>query len=423
MIRTSSAAFLTAMIATTPIWAADVVVPQPSAPLTNPDSVYNWTGFYIGLGGGTGYLIDGLTVPAVGSTDISGIGGRGYFGQVQVGYDHLFSNGFVLGAAVSGRYGNVDTTWDIPGLNGSADADYGFDVIGRVGYAITPRTMAFLLAGYSWQHFEITPNSGASTDWSESGYVLGLGLETVLKGNWTWRSEYRYAEYGGSTLSDIGNVTVDPVTHTFHTNINYRFGGGASSVQRDPFQYNWAGLKLGAAVSVGVSHNEVTSPGGGADIDSLSTEGYLGELNVGYDWEFRDRWVAGVMLAGQYIDASSAASFSGYEVRADAGDFGFDAVLRGGYKFNDYTLGYVLGGYTYQELFASASFGGTTETRDIGVNALTLGTGTELALNERTSAYVEYRYTIYEDVNLGSLMTIEPTSHTIRVGAKFKLFE
>ncbi|MEM9105296.1 MAG: porin family protein, partial [Pseudomonadota bacterium] len=81
------------------------------------------------------------------------------------------------------------------------------------------------------------------------------------------------------------------------------------------------------------------------------------------------------------------------------------------------------GGYTYQELFASASFGGVTETRDIGVNALTLGTGTELALNERTSAYIEYRYTIDEDVDLGSLLTIEPTSHTVRVGAKFKLFD
>ncbi|MEM6463229.1 MAG: outer membrane beta-barrel protein [Pseudomonadota bacterium] len=396
-------------------------VPQ----LNNKVSVYDWSGFYIGFGGGTGYLLETVSAPALGVSSVSGVSGRGFFGKLTVGRDFQFSNGFVAGVEVSGRYGDVETSWNVPPVPfaGSVTADYGFDVVGRVGYTITPRTLAYLLGGYSWQHFDLDITTGAgSTTWNESGFVVGFGLERAIRDNWTWGSEYRYSQYSGETIAALGGVSIDPVTHSFNTNINYRFDGGPSEIQRDAFSYDWSGLKLGGAVSVGMAYNKINVPLAATSFDGLGTEGFLGEVNIGYDWELRERLVAGVILAAEYVGFSSSLSALGVTVTSDADDLGFDALLRGGYKFGDYVLGYVVGGYTYQNLSASATGFGTSASVDVGVNALTIGTGTELALSERTSAYIEYRYTMYEDVDVGTLVTLEPSSHTVRVGAKFKLF-
>ena len=418
MINRYSTVFLAAMAAAVPAHASESLF----APLTSQTSVYDWTGFYVGVGGGTGFIIDQINVPLLG-TSIGGTGGRGYFGKLTLGYDHLFSNGVVLGGAVVGRYGDIDTSWSITGTPFSSEvkADYGFDVIGRVGYTITPRTLAYVLGGYSWQRFEFNSTFPAVTrSWNDNGYVVGIGTETAFRNNWTWSSEYRYSDYSGRSFGPLGGSSIEPATHTFHSSLNYRLGGGLSQQERTPFVHDWAGLKVGGAISVGANVNKITTTGGTFTFDGLATEGYLAEANIGYDWELGERWVAGVVLAAEYISASSSTTTGPVTFNAKADDFGFDALVRVGRKFNDYTLGYVIGGYTWQNLEASVSF--PAISRDISVNALTIGTGTELALSEKTSAYVEYRYTRYEDVDLGTFATVEPSSHTVRVGAKFKLY-
>jgi outer membrane immunogenic protein len=417
-----TATLIAALAATAPATAADDFIPGMGK-LTSQTSIYNWTGFYLGIGGGTGIILDEMSVPALGGSSISGVGGRGYFGKLTAGYDHAFSNGVVVGGAVSGRYGDVDTSWSIPGIPFTSEvkADYGVDVIGRLGYEITPRTIAYVLGGYSWQHFELSATSPAvSTSWNDNGYVVGIGTETAFRNNWTWASEYRYAKYSGTSVAAFGGATIDPVIHAFHSSLNYRFGGGPSGQTRPPVIHNWSGIKIGGAVSVGVALNKVTTTGGTMTFDGLSTEGFLGEVNIGYDREFGEKWLAGVVLAAEYVDASSSATAAGTTITAKADDFGFDALLRVGRKFNDYTLGYVIGGYSWQNMSASISAPATTTS--VGVNGFSIGSGTELALSEKLTGYVEYRYTQYEDVNLGAVATLEPSSHTVRVGAKFKLY-
>lgn len=120
----------------------------------------------------------------------------------------------------------------------------------------------------------------------------------------------------------------------------------------------------------------ITTTGGTFTFDGLATEGYLVEANIGYDWEFGERWVAGVVLAAEYISASVASTVLGVAtLRAEADDFGFDALGRVGYKFNDYTLGYVIGGHTLQRGEASISV--PSISLDKGLNAVSIGTGTE----------------------------------------------
>lgn len=409
-------ALMASMAVSGPVAASDYF-----QPLNSQDGLYDWSGVWIGIGGGTGLIIDEVTAPILGTT-ISGIGGRGYFGKLTVGYDHAFSNGVVVGASVSGRYGDVDTSWSVPGIpfNGTVTADYGVDVIGRLGYAITPRTLAYVLGGYSWQHFKLSSSSHlVAGSWDDNGYVVGIGTETAFRNNWTWASEYRYSSYSGASIAGFGGASIDPVTHAFHSSLNYRFGGGPSGQSRDPIAYEWSGLKVGAAFSLGVAINKFTTTGG-ATYDGLATEGYLGEINIGYDREFGERWLAGVVLAAEYIEASSSATAAGITVSAAADDFGFDALLRVGRKFNDHTLGYLIGGYSWQKLSASISVPAISTS--VGVNGFSIGSGSEFVLSDTITGYVEYRYTRYEDINLGALTTVDPSSHTVRVGAKLKLY-
>src|ERR1700730_1760285 len=93
----SLAAVAIAALAAQPAIAADVPAPRVSykaPPVAAP--VPNWTGWYVGAGGGYG-LFDAdngslyttvppgsLTFSSAGSTT----GGKGYFGRVQTGFDY-----------------------------------------------------------------------------------------------------------------------------------------------------------------------------------------------------------------------------------------------------------------------------------------------------------------------------------------------
>ena len=286
----------------------------------------------------------------------------------------MFSNGFVVGAQLVGRYGDVNTSALIPLVAASTEikVDYGFDVIAHLGYAIMPRTLAYVMGGYIWQNFEMSSIlPGLFSEWSDSGYVVGFGLGMAFRNGWTWGGSYRFSKYSGTTIGPLGGIDVDPAVHSFHSRINYRFGGGPSDQTREPMNYIWTGLKIGGAISGGVALNEVNGALGLFSIDSLATEGFLGEVTLSYDREFgaNSRWVFGAQLAAQFIEASSSSTVAGVTPSAEAENFGFDALLRGGYKFNDYTLGYVIGGYTWQELTASLSFPAISTTE--GLNSFT----------------------------------------------------
>ena len=82
--------------------AADLRRPAPvKAPAPVPVAVYNWTGCYVGAGGGYGmYDQEAAIVPPwrrpIGLSNDNG--GRGWFGTVQVGCDYQFGSNFVIGA-------------------------------------------------------------------------------------------------------------------------------------------------------------------------------------------------------------------------------------------------------------------------------------------------------------------------------------
>ncbi|RWP38890.1 outer membrane beta-barrel protein [Mesorhizobium sp.] len=190
---------------------------------------YNWTGFYVGGAAGAGASVHQIEVPPLGGLEFNGLGGEGVFGELNVGYDHDFGS-WVAGVMVDARYSGMTSELEVPGGSINLDTDYGFDVLARVGMKVNESTLAYVLGGYSWQHFDLNASSpiGDILDWDSSGFSVGGGLETAMSSNVTVGLEYRYSQFSEKDFSsEIGapddTLTSTPSFHTVRIGAKYKF--------------------------------------------------------------------------------------------------------------------------------------------------------------------------------------------------------
>ena len=142
--------------------------------------MYEWGDFYFGLGGETATGVGVLSTSSIPIT-ANRICGFGYLGEATVGYDHLFGRR-LIGVYGTARFGNVGPQLDTPFDSISAEGKYGFDALVRLGYAVTPNTLGYVLSGYAWQHNKL---DAIPLEWNTYGWVVGFGAERVLQGKWT----------------------------------------------------------------------------------------------------------------------------------------------------------------------------------------------------------------------------------------------
>jgi outer membrane immunogenic protein len=155
-------------------------------------------------------------------------------------------NGFMYPDSFAGQTSfapdtfSVKTTWDA-------------SVRGRAGYLITPSFLLYATGGPAWLHVEstsacstavngvcggivagipFTPPVITNSD-TKVGWTVGGGIEAMLWSNWLARAEYRYADYGTITNTNVRTgpgdqtVTYDLAikTHTVLFGLAYKFGG------------------------------------------------------------------------------------------------------------------------------------------------------------------------------------------------------
>ena len=66
---------------------------------------FNWSGFYVGAGGGFGAVNRKVGLAGLGS--FNGIGGEGFFGEVSAGYDYMLTDRFLLGGFIDAHVGTI----------------------------------------------------------------------------------------------------------------------------------------------------------------------------------------------------------------------------------------------------------------------------------------------------------------------------
>lgn len=202
--------------------------------------VANWTGVYVGAGGGYGtYNADSSTASGPMSIDNGRAGGRGWFGTVQIGADYQWGS-WVSGIFADYDFSSIKGTIADMGTSGLVPfkQDWAWAAGGRIGYLIVPQLLTYFSGGYTNARFAAGAESGFSgivwPDQTFDGWFLGSGTEYMIAPGWFVKTEYRYASYSSKTLTGVVGgmggmgplLSVKPQVQTIRSELVYKFNWG-----------------------------------------------------------------------------------------------------------------------------------------------------------------------------------------------------
>ena len=207
-----------------------------------------WAGFYAGINGGGSFgASDNLIVTNdardATQADIGQFFHDGGFGGGQIGYNWLgWSNQIVLGVEADIQGSGINSSFNRNDLNygyapaafgASQSIDYFGTVRGRLGYAIG-NTLIYATGGMAYANVNTKVNlAGAgftnafSSNQTETGWVVGGGIEYLFASCWSLKVEYQYIDLGNQTISGVASDTYtdrmpyDTNFHTVRAGINY----------------------------------------------------------------------------------------------------------------------------------------------------------------------------------------------------------
>jgi len=236
----------------------------------------NWTGFYIGVGGGGAFAqhehsakLTETTQPLYGDPVVNAFrlwdldNGRSHaFGTVTIGYDHLLRSHWVAGIFVDYDFGNgkddarILAVGPLSNINVSNDFRHAWSIGGRLGFLSSPNTLLYLSTG--WTQVSIDRDVSFwldgtlhrhSFDKDRDGWFIGAGIETQLA--WlhpglSLRGEYRFTRLDDEHRRlDLGEAAYcgeacvmnrrfdfdhDIDVHSLRVVLAYKFGRPAAAV-------------------------------------------------------------------------------------------------------------------------------------------------------------------------------------------------
>lgn len=405
--------------------AADMTV---KAPFTKAPAVvaYDWNGFYAGGYWGTSLGQSSATTPG-GFSDTVNFSKRGWTAGGTVGANWQAGRSWLLG--LEGDLGYLANDRRFDQWNDSA-VTVGVKTGGyataraRFGYLTGP-SLLYLTGGAAFVQVEdtfggckngfcggaiISPVAVSST---RTGWTAGVGIESKISQNWSRKTEYLFVDAGSTNF--VGNPYGGPQNaafrHQFHvikSGINYRFGGPAEPIPffggpMQPTDHNWAGLYAGVNAGGGLTTSSVSALLPRVGEQDLKGAGLAGGVQAGYNFMglIRPNWFAGIEgdigylgVRASHIDWNDSFVFS-----QNTGWYGTARGRIG--TTSGPSLFYVTGGAAFvnfrtglENSAAGLPAGSviTNDTRSETKAGWTFGGGTEVALDARWSAKLEYLY-------------------------------
>jgi outer membrane immunogenic protein len=228
-------------------------MPVKAPPPAPAPVAYNWTGCYIGAGGGYGmYDQESRFRDDSGFASLQNDnGGRGWFGTVQVGCDYQIGSNIVIGAFGDYDFSGLKGDMAVPvaGWVGEEKMKNSWAAGGRIGWIpwSTTQFLVYVSGGYTQARFKevhfVTANGGFPTFQhlaknTYDGWFIGTGYEYGL--NWFlpglfWKTEYRFADYGSENVPIIFTPTGERTgsfiesrkyVHTVRSELVWRFNFG-----------------------------------------------------------------------------------------------------------------------------------------------------------------------------------------------------
>jgi outer membrane immunogenic protein len=458
---------LTSFLVSSGAFAADMPVKAINPPpvLASP----SWTGFYVGAGVGmrstdTTATVAGLLNGGVGGTSladlcsaVASVGGcvtneplndTAFRFSPYVGYNWQFAPQWLVGVEGDIGIANKTTTlnsmfYPVTGPFGieptndnkfSAKTTWDASVRGRIGYLVTPTTLVYATGGPAWLHVESTSNCSTNrllglcdptfaftfgtpsitNSTTKLGWTIGGGVETALWSNWVARAEYRYADFGTITNTDVRSGALNPLavtydlairTHTATLGLAYKFGNsiaaaGEPAVTAMPVKApvivsttSWSGFYLGAGVgirstvtdaqvtnasdagnSLASMCNSLASGGGCTTSQPINDTAFRFSPYAGFNWQFAPLWVAGIEADVGFADKTATlngmfAPFNSTGISGVAGDtfsvkttWDASARARIGFLPTPWLMAYATGGPAWLHVEATS----TCNTLEVG---------------------------------------------------------
>jgi len=451
-------------------------VPAYQAPAPN----YDWTGPYVGahVGGNWVKSNNSTLNAATGAPFVTANGNTSQWGGgIQLGFDYMLSSRLLFGVAADMSSGGTKTTTitDVSGTSASRTTVFDSETVrGRIGYAID-NVLFYATGGFAWSNdqFVRTQLTGAlnnATAGTEEAVNKGLlawtaggGIAYAFAQNWNAFAEYRYTNFGSSTISlPFSQLTTSSTTKVsaVEFGVNYKFGSAAAAgsspaiptrapaatpalVYKSPpvsHSYDWTGIYLGGDGGYGWAGSKgtlTTAERAPLAPYSYSINGPFAGIFVGANYQFR-RWVVGIEgdwqrsnLTGnnqQQAELGATGTFPGGPFTVSTTIKDYESVRgRLGIAFDRFLL-FGTGGFVWGDPSVSYALLGSAPfvTNVTNANGWTAGVGLDYAFTRNVFGRIEYRYTNLETASFLNVATNSADSSKdlpisdLRVGIAYK---
>lgn len=202
-----------------PVAAADLPSKAPIyKPLPVP-TLYNWTGFYVGLYGGGGWGRHNAS--ATGFSN--GYNSNGGLIGALAGYNWQLDGPFVVGLEGDIAWASIRGTGTLSnGFSDSSNYRWLGSMRGRLGYAFD-NWMLFGTGGWAFANISHSNSSGDNFSTTRSGWTVGGGVEYAFLRNWTARLDYRYYDFGSYSGATPLAYSVSNKLQTVTVGLSYKF--------------------------------------------------------------------------------------------------------------------------------------------------------------------------------------------------------
>ena len=221
--------------------------------LAPPSANYDWTGFHIGghgefsrssTNGGAINLATGTAASPVNDSLPD------WHGGIQLGFDYVTPFRLLLGIEADVTSGGTTTKTTTDAFGTAANQTTVFDsetVRGRLGYAFD-NVLLYGTAGWAWSsnqyvRTQLTGTLNNATAGADdavnkylSGWTAGAGISVAFAQNWNVFVEYRYTNFGSTTvalpLSELSTTSTTKIS-AIDIGVNYKFnanGPGGSAL-------------------------------------------------------------------------------------------------------------------------------------------------------------------------------------------------
>lgn len=162
---------------------------------------------------------------------VDGLGGEGFGGRAQIGFDKQFGS-VVVGAWGGASISNSESTLSDGDDRYTIEEQESYEAAIRAGILLgqARHTLLYVAGGHTWTNAEVSGPEGLNEEFDLEGWFGEIGIESRIANNTYLRGAGRYTAYDDFTAAKWGNddcwneINADPGKLEFMAGVVFKFG-------------------------------------------------------------------------------------------------------------------------------------------------------------------------------------------------------